>query len=125
MNEWQTLYEVVIKGKMDLVFEVIRQNFAIAWMMITSVETLAWSEGGIGTMLVTENRHFRMERVFAILTIILLTGIFFDYIFNVLKVYFFPYSNPDRYEKLWLVQFSRMLSKRKQFTDQPAKTTTI
>src|SRR5579859_6948709 len=40
MNNWQTLLEVVIIGKLDMVLEVMRQNFAIAWMMITMVEGL-------------------------------------------------------------------------------------
>ena len=45
MNNWQTLLEVVIIGRLDQVFEVMRQNFAIAWMMITMVEGLSMSAG--------------------------------------------------------------------------------
>jgi len=36
-NNWQTLYEVIIVGKADQVFEILRQNFAIAWMMMMSI----------------------------------------------------------------------------------------
>ncbi len=121
MNEWQTLYEVIIRGKLHLVLEVIKQNFAIAWMMICGVEVLAWSQGGLGTLLVTENRHFRMDNVFAILLIILLTGILFDYIFEVLGVYLFPYTDTERYAKLWAVRLTSAMGKRKQFTN-PEKT---
>ena len=51
-SNWQTLYEVIIIGKADQVFEILRQNFAISWLMITLVEGLSMSEGGIGTLLI-------------------------------------------------------------------------
>lgn len=121
MNEWQTLYEVIIRGKLHLVFEVIKQNFAIAWMMICGVEVLAWSQGGLGTLLVTENRHFRMDNVFAILLVIFLTGIMFDYLFDVVSVYLFPYTDTKRYERLWIVKLTRSLGKRKDFNHEEKK----
>ena len=34
MSEWQVVWEVIILGKIDLVFEIIRQNFAIALSLI-------------------------------------------------------------------------------------------
>ena len=101
-SNWQTLYEVVIKGKLHLVLEVIRQNFAIAWMMITTVEGLSMSEGGLGTMMLKSNRVLRMDEVFGVLLIVLLTGILFDYIFDLLKVWVFPYTDTKRYNKLWI-----------------------
>lgn len=99
-NRWKILYEVVIVGRLHSVLEVIRQNFAIAWMMITSVEGLSMSEGGLGTMMLKSNKYLHMEDVFAILTIIFLTGILFDYIFGVLKVWIFPYTDTKRYSNL-------------------------
>ena len=56
MNSWQTLQEVIIIGRLDQVIEVVRQNFAIAWMMITMVEGLSMSEGGLGTLLIKSDR---------------------------------------------------------------------
>ena len=101
-NKWQTLYEVVIRGKLHLVLEVIGQNFAIAWMMITSAEGLCMSEGGLGTMMIKSNKYLKMDEVFGVLLLILLIGILFDYIFNVLKVWLFPYTNTKRASKLWI-----------------------
>lgn len=101
-NRWQTLYEVVIKGRLHLVLEVIRQNFAIAWMMITSVEGICMSEGGLGTMMLKSNKYMKMDEVFAVLLIILLVGILFDYIFDLLKVWLFPYVSTTRSSKLWI-----------------------
>jgi NitT/TauT family transport system permease protein len=92
MNNWQALLEVVIIGRLDQVFEVMRQNFAIAWMMITMVEGLNMSEGGLGTMLIKSNKYIDLGTVFAILVIIFGMGICFDYLLKQLRNWFFPYS---------------------------------
>jgi ABC-type nitrate/sulfonate/bicarbonate transport system permease component len=92
MNNWQTLLEVVIIGRLDQVFEVMRQNFAIAWMMITMVEGLSMSEGGLGTMLIKSNKYIDLSTVFGILVIIFGLGIFFDYMLRNLRHWLFPYT---------------------------------
>ncbi|MGZ5242778.1 MAG: ABC transporter permease [Bacteroidia bacterium] len=92
MNNWQTLWEVVIIGRIDQVFEVMRQNFAIAWMMITMVEGLNMSEGGLGTMLIKSNKYIDLGTVFAILIIIFAVGIVFDYLLAQLRYWLFPYT---------------------------------
>jgi ABC-type nitrate/sulfonate/bicarbonate transport system permease component len=93
MNNWQTLWEVVILGRLDQVFEVMRQNFAISWMMITMVEGLSMSEGGLGTMLIKSNKYIDLGKVFGILFIILMIGIFFDYLLGQVRLWLFPYTN--------------------------------
>jgi len=93
MNSWQTLWEVVILGRLDQVFEVMRQNFAISWMMITMVEGLSMSEGGLGTMLIKSNKYIDLGKVFGILFIILTLGILFDYLLGKIRVWLFPYTN--------------------------------
>lgn len=92
MNNWKTMLEVVIIGRLDQVFEVMRQNFAIAWMMITMVEGLSMSEGGLGTMLIKSNKYIDLGTVFAILVIIFGVGVFFDYLLKNLRFWFFPYT---------------------------------
>lgn len=92
MSEWQVVWEVVILGRIDQVFELIRQNFAIAWMMLTLVEGISRAEGGIGTMLLNQNKHFRLDAVFAIQVLILLVGVFLDYGIGFLKRLFCPYA---------------------------------
>ena len=47
-GELRTLWEVVILGTLDKAFEVLRQNFAMGWTMITMVEGISRSEGGVG-----------------------------------------------------------------------------
>ncbi|MDB5035019.1 MAG: transporter permease subunit [Chlorobi bacterium] len=92
MNSWRALLEVVIIGRFDLVLEVIRQNFAIAWIMITAVEGISMSEGGLGTMLIKSNKFINIDNAFAILTIVFLFGIFFDYLLGVIRGWLFPYT---------------------------------
>jgi NitT/TauT family transport system permease protein len=92
MSNWQSIYEVVIRGRFDQVFEVMRQNFAIAWMMITMVEGLNMSEGGLGTMLIKSNKYIDLGTVFGILVIIFIIGVFFDYLLSQLRYWFFPYT---------------------------------
>lgn len=100
MNKWQTLYEVVIRGRLHVVLEVIKQNFAIAWMMITSVEGLCMSEGGIGTLMNKANRVVQIEKIFAILVAVFILGVLFDYIFDLIKVWIFPYTDTKRHRNL-------------------------
>jgi ABC-type nitrate/sulfonate/bicarbonate transport system permease component len=92
MNSWKTLWEVVILGRLDQVIEVMRQNFAIAWMMITMVEGLSMSEGGLGTMLIKSNKYVDLGTVFSILIIIFVIGIFFDFLLGQIRYWLFPYT---------------------------------
>jgi NitT/TauT family transport system permease protein len=92
MNEWKSVWEVIIKGKLDMMFEVIRQNFAIAWMMLAMAESLCRAEGGVGILLTDTDKHFHLDEVFAIQVVILCVGIFFDYMLKNMRAWFFPYS---------------------------------
>ena len=91
-NNWQTLFEVIIVGKADQVFEILRQNFAIAWLMITLVEGLSMSEGGVGTLLIKYNKYNDLTNVLALQLVIFMIGIGFDYLLGSLKRWLFPYT---------------------------------
>lgn len=92
MNEWKAVWSVIIRGKIDAMFEVIRQNFAIAWMMLAMAESLCRSEGGLGVLLTDTDKHFKLDEVFGIQIIILCVGILFDFVLKKLREWFFPYS---------------------------------
>jgi NitT/TauT family transport system permease protein len=92
MGEWRVVWEVVVRGTADKAMEVLRQNAAIGWMMLTMVEGISRSEGGIGAMLLNQNRHFRLAEVFAIQILILVVGVLQDYGLGLLKRLLFPYS---------------------------------
>ena len=95
-TRWESLYEVIIVGKADQVFEIIRQNFAIAWMMITMVEGLNMSEGGIGAMLIKYNKYNDLTNVLALQVVIFTIGLCFDYLLGSLRQWLFPYTSTTK-----------------------------
>ena len=92
MGEWRVVWEVIVLGQVDKVFDVLRQNAAIGWMMLTMVEGIVRSEGGVGTILLDQNHHFRLAAVFAIQLTILMLGLLQDYGIGLLKNLFCPYA---------------------------------
>jgi len=93
---WGILYEIVIVGRLDQLFEVMRQNFAISWMMITMVEAYDMSGGGIGTMLIKSNRHLDLAPIFAMLLAVLLIGMLFDWGLRKIRYSLFDYLEPQK-----------------------------
>jgi NitT/TauT family transport system permease protein len=96
MGEWRVVWEVVVRGTLDKAFEVLRQNAAIGWMMLTMVEGISRAEGGLGAMLLNQNKHFRLPEVFAIQITILLVGVVQDYGIGGLSRLLFPYAQLAR-----------------------------
>ncbi len=92
MSEWRVMYEVVILGTADKAFEILRQNTAIGWMMLTMVEGMVRSEGGVGAMLLSQSKYLRLDAVFAIQITVLVIGIFLDEILGFLRRVICPYS---------------------------------
>ena len=93
MGEWRVVWEVVVLGTLDQAIETLRQNAAIAWMMLTMVEGISRAEGGIGAMLLNQNKHFRLDAVFAVQLLILACGLFQDYSIGVFKRLVCPYAS--------------------------------
>src|SRR5262249_1502919 len=93
MGEWRVVWEVVVLGQADKAFEVLRQNAAMGWMMLTMVEGISRSEGGVGAMLLNQNKHFHLSAVFAIQLTILLLGLGQDYAIGILLKIFCPYAD--------------------------------
>jgi NitT/TauT family transport system permease protein len=93
MGEWRVVWEVIVLGQIDKVFDVLRQNAAMGWMMLTMVEGIVRSEGGVGTILLDQNHHFRLAAVFAIQLTILLLGLLQDYGIGLFKNMLCPYAS--------------------------------
>lgn len=92
MGRWHVVYEVVVRGKLDEVLEALRQNAAITWMMLTLVEGLVRSEGGIGALLLIRAKYLDQGDVYAIQISILLVGMFIDYFLATVKDTACPWS---------------------------------
>ena len=93
MGEWRVVWEVVILGTVDRAFEVLRQNAAIGWMMLTMVEGIVRSEGGVGAMLLAESKHFLLSEVFAIQIVILIVGLLQDFAIGAVRRLVCPYAD--------------------------------
>ena len=93
MTEWRVVWEVVVLGTADKALEVLRQNAAMGWMMLTMVEGIVKSEGGVGTMLIAEDKYFHLPEVFAIQIVILIVGLFQDFIIGLIRRWACPYAD--------------------------------
>jgi ABC-type nitrate/sulfonate/bicarbonate transport system permease component len=91
-NRWEILWEVVIKGRLDYVIEVIRQNLAIVWMMLVTVESILAAAGGLGFLIKNSDKMMNHGRIIALQIVILLVGLFMDFALTFLRKRLFRYS---------------------------------
>jgi NitT/TauT family transport system permease protein len=91
-SETRMLWEVVILGTLDKALDILRQNLAIGWAMITMVEGISRAEGGLGAMILNQNKHFKLAEVFAILFVILAVGLVLDYLMALFTRLVCPHS---------------------------------
>lgn len=92
-SEWRVVYERVILGKAHEMWNAVKQNFAIVWTMLTFAEGLVRSDGGVGAMMLNENKHLQLDSVFAIQMSLFFMGILIDYLFGVTRNLLFPYAD--------------------------------
>ena len=95
-SELRILWEVVIRGTLDKALDVLRQNLAIGWAMITMVEGISRAEGGLGAMLLNQNKYFKLPEVYAILGVILVVGLALDYAMGAASRILCPHAHLER-----------------------------
>lgn len=93
LSRWQAMREVLIKGKAADIFNAIISNFAMAWLLLATIENIAKASGGIGVVLAESNKYYKFEEVYAIQVLILLTGIAIDYLLRTLRGLVLPYTS--------------------------------
>jgi ABC-type nitrate/sulfonate/bicarbonate transport system permease component len=91
-NRWEVLWEVLIKGRADYVIEIIRQNLAIVWMMLVTVESIMVATGGLGFLIKNSDKFMNHGRIVALQIIILAVGLAIDFILDRSRKVFFRYS---------------------------------
>jgi len=101
MRHWSITGEVVILGKADVILDLMRQNAAVGWTLLTLVEGMTRSEGGIGAMLLNQNRYFLLAGVFAIQMTILTYGLAQDYLLGLMKHAVCPYARLGKEVVAW------------------------
>lgn len=92
LGHWGVTREVVILGKRDVAFDVMITNAAIGWMMLMTVEGLARSQGGVGALLLNQNKQMHLDEVFAIQLFVFAAGILLDWGLGVIKNLVCPYA---------------------------------
>lgn len=91
-SRWEMLFEVIIKGRFDYVIEVLRQNLAIIWMMLVSVESILVASGGLGVLIKNSDKFMNHGRIIALQIVILLIGLSLDWFLNLQRKLLFRYS---------------------------------
>ncbi|MFI5296493.1 MAG: ABC transporter permease [Polyangiales bacterium] len=93
MGPWTTVLEVVVFGQMAAVLDIIRQNSAMGWAMLGIAEGLVRFEGGLGAMMLTEDKHIRLDSVFAIQLVVLFIGIALDWTWLLVRKTLCPFAD--------------------------------
>ena len=91
-SRFEVLWQVIILGRIDYVIDVIRQNLAITWMMLVTVESTLAAAGGLGFLIKNSEKFSNHSRIIALQIIILLIGLGLDYGINFLRKAIFRYS---------------------------------
>jgi NitT/TauT family transport system permease protein len=95
-SEWRVAWEVVVRGTMGDALELVRQNAAIGWMMLTTVEGISRAEGGLGALLLNQHKHFHIAEVFAIQLVVVAVGIAQDFGLSALRSIVCPWATAGK-----------------------------
>jgi NitT/TauT family transport system permease protein len=93
LGPWGSVIEIMVLGHLDGVIDAVRQNAAMGWVMLTMVEGLVRFEGGLGAMMLAEDKHIQLDAVFAIQAVVLGIGILQDWAFVGLRKVLCPYAD--------------------------------
>lgn len=93
MGEWRIVWEVVVRGTLAEALEALRQSAAIGWMMLTMVEGLSRGEGGLGVLMLNQQKHFLLSNVFAIQATIFAFGVLQDWGLHMAQRLICPYAH--------------------------------
>lgn len=88
----RTSWEVAVLGTADRALDLVRQNAAIGWTMLTLVEGLTRSEGGVGALLLNHSRHLHLAEVLALQGVVLAVGLVQDGLLGLLREWCCPYA---------------------------------
>jgi len=91
-NDWHVFYSVVVRPTLPQMIDMIAQNAAIGWVMITAIETYNRTEGGIGSQIYAYSATNNLAEVYGYLLIIGVIAVLEDLFFSLMKRLLFPYS---------------------------------
>lgn len=96
LGSWRVVREVVVRGTAADALEALRQNAAMGWMMLTTVEGAVRADGGLGTMMLDESKHLDLAAVFALIAVVLVVGVIQDRLLVGLRRALCPYAELTR-----------------------------
>ncbi len=91
-SKWQTVKSVFMPAVFAKISDDIRVLVAISWTYIIVAE-LVNKQGGLGDLIYTSARQSRIDKVFALLLLIIVIGFVQDKIFVTLDKIIFPYKH--------------------------------
>lgn len=90
-TDWQTIRSVYFPSVISSLWNDLRIMTAISWTYIVFVEGIN-AQGGLGSIIYTARRMSRIDKMFALLILIILVGIVQDRIFSGLDKQLFPFK---------------------------------
>jgi NitT/TauT family transport system permease protein len=94
MSEWTATWYVVVRGTVPQALDALRDNAAMGWAAIMFVEGFVRSEGGVGVLMLNQERHMNFSVMYAIAFAVLLIGLLQDYVLVSLRNSVCPYAEP-------------------------------
>lgn len=99
LSGWRLTWEVAVRGRMAEMLDLVRQNAAVGWTLLSMVEGLSRADGGIGALLLNQNKYFKIDEVFAIQLTILAYGILQDIGLSYIRSVLCPWTQLNRSDK--------------------------
>jgi len=99
MTEWEVWWEMRVLATIGSAMDILRQNAAMGWLMLVMVEGVSRSEGGIGKMLLDQEKHFSLAAIIAIQSVFLMVGVAQDVIFRWIKPMVAPHAELSQAKK--------------------------
>jgi NitT/TauT family transport system permease protein len=95
-NKWQTIVSVFIPAVFSKISDDIRVITAVSWTYIIIAELVNRADGGIGSLAYMASRQSRLDKVFAVLLVIIAIGYLQDKVAFLLDKMFFPFKEIAR-----------------------------
>ena len=90
-NNWQLIRKIYMPSALSKIFVDIRVITAISWTYIIVAEMVN-NEGGVGAMIYSAAKQSRLDKIFAIIVLIILIGFVQDKLFQILEKVFFKFK---------------------------------
>jgi NitT/TauT family transport system permease protein len=92
MSEWTVTWYVVVRGTVAQAIDAVRDNAAMGWSSIMFVEGFIRTEGGLGVLILEQQKYMRYGVVYAVAATVLLVGLAQDFTLVWLRSVICPYA---------------------------------